>query len=119
MVAWHDHPRVDPWPKKPHDPVTMPGFAWQQRLASLYYLMGKGIVGLSQVCQNLIWKCSKGGNTDYEKIVIILHDYDHGRTSVRDVVCYGFYAIVPDDFIHHYAACHDVRVLWDSSPGNQ
>jgi hypothetical protein len=46
MVAWHDHPRVDPWPKKPHDSVTIPGFAWQQRLASLYYFMGKGIVGL-------------------------------------------------------------------------
>jgi hypothetical protein len=61
----------------------------------------------------------KRGNTDHEKIVIILHDYAHGRNGVRDVICYGFHSFVPDDFIHHYAACHNFRVLWNSSHGNQ
>jgi len=111
--------RCNPWQKKPHDPVTISGFAWQQRLASLYYFIWKGIVGLSQVCQNLLRKYSKGGNTDYEKIVVILHDYDHGRNSVRDVVCYRFHSFVTNDFIHHNAACHNLRVLWNSSPDNQ
>ena len=60
-------------------------------------------------------KSEKGGDLNREKSVVILYDNGDWRISLHHVGSYGFNAIVPDDFIHHYAVNHNLWILWHSS----